>query len=39
MDDVLRARLAAGARRRADALPTWRDSAELFFARVRELLS
>jgi glycosyltransferase involved in cell wall biosynthesis len=39
MDDVVRARLAAGARRRAEALPTWRDSARLFFASVRELLA
>ena len=38
-DDVLRARLAAGARHRAASLPTWRDSAQLFFASVRELLS
>ena len=38
-DDVVRARLAAGARRRAEALPTWGDSARLFFASVRELLS
>ena len=38
-DGVLRARLAAGARRRAASLPTWRDSAQLFFASVRELLS
>ena len=38
-DDALRARLAAGARRRAETLPTWRDSARLFFASVRELLA
>ncbi len=38
-DDVMRARLAAGARLRARALPTWRDSAQRFFASVRELLS
>jgi glycosyltransferase involved in cell wall biosynthesis len=38
-DDEMRARLAAGARRRAEALPTWRDSARLFFASVRELLA
>jgi glycosyltransferase involved in cell wall biosynthesis len=37
-DDVVRARLAAGARRRAETLPTWRDSARRFFASVRELL-
>lgn len=39
MDDVLRARLVAGARGCAPTLPTWRDSAQLFFASVRELLS
>jgi glycosyltransferase involved in cell wall biosynthesis len=39
MDDALRGRLAAGARRRAETLPTWRDSARLFFASVRELLA
>jgi glycosyltransferase involved in cell wall biosynthesis len=38
-DGVVRARLAAGARRRALALPTWRDSEQRFFASVRELLS
>ena len=38
-DDEMRARLAAGARGRAATLPTWRDSAQLFFASVRELLS
>ena len=38
-DDVLRARLAAGARGCAATLPTWRDSAQLFFASFRELLS
>ena len=38
-DDALRGRLAAGARRRAETLPTWRDSAQLFFASVRELLA
>ena len=37
-DAGLRARLAAGARRRADTLPTWRRSEELFFEAVRELL-
>jgi glycosyltransferase involved in cell wall biosynthesis len=35
----LRARLAAGARRRAGTLPTWRRSEELFFEAVRELLA
>jgi glycosyltransferase involved in cell wall biosynthesis len=37
-DAGLRARLAAGARRRAGTLPTWRHSEELFFEGVRELL-
>ena len=37
-DAGLRARLAAGARRRAGTLPTWRRSEELFFEAVRELL-
>ncbi len=38
-DDALRGRLAAGARRRAATLPTWRDSARRFFESVRELLA
>jgi glycosyltransferase involved in cell wall biosynthesis len=37
-DAAVRGRLAAGARRRAHRLPTWRRSAERFFAAVRELL-
>ena len=37
-DPHLRERLAAGARRRAETLPTWRASADRFFASVRELL-
>ena len=37
-DPHLRERLAAGARRRAETLPTWRASADRFFAAVRELL-
>jgi glycosyltransferase involved in cell wall biosynthesis len=37
-DATLRARLAAGARRRAGTLPTWRRSEELFFEAVHELL-
>jgi glycosyltransferase involved in cell wall biosynthesis len=37
-DAVLRARLAAGAGRRAGTLPTWRRSEELFFGAVRDLL-
>jgi glycosyltransferase involved in cell wall biosynthesis len=37
-DAGLRARLAAGARRRAGTLPTWRRAEELFFEAVRELL-
>jgi glycosyltransferase involved in cell wall biosynthesis len=37
-DPAVRARLADGARRRAETLPTWERSAELFFAAVRQLL-
>ncbi|HSD48696.1 MAG TPA: glycosyltransferase family 4 protein [Actinomycetota bacterium] len=37
-DPRLRDRLAAGARRRSETLPTWRASADRFFASVRELL-
>jgi len=37
-DGTVRERLAAGARRRAETLPTWRLSAERFFDAVRELL-
>ena len=37
-DPGLRERLAAGARHRAETLPTWRSSADRFFAAVRELL-
>jgi glycosyltransferase involved in cell wall biosynthesis len=37
-DASVRKRLAAGARRRAQTLPTWRRSAARFFAAVRELL-
>ena len=37
-DAVLRDRLAAGARRRAGTLPTWRRSEESFFGAVREFL-
>jgi glycosyltransferase involved in cell wall biosynthesis len=33
-----RERLAAGARRRAETLPTWERSTEMFFTAVRELL-
>jgi glycosyltransferase involved in cell wall biosynthesis len=36
-DSLLRERLAEGARRRAGTLPTWRASADRFFAAVREL--
>ena len=36
-DTHLRERLAEGARRRAGTLPTWRGSADQFFAAVREL--
>ncbi|MGA9160602.1 MAG: glycosyltransferase family 4 protein [Actinomycetota bacterium] len=38
-DTALRERLAAGARRRAETLPTWRESADRFFAAVRDLVS
>jgi glycosyltransferase involved in cell wall biosynthesis len=37
-DRRVRERLARGARRRAETLPTWRTSADAFFAAVRELL-
>jgi glycosyltransferase involved in cell wall biosynthesis len=37
-DPSVRERLAAGARRRAETLPTWRASADRFFASIRELL-
>jgi glycosyltransferase involved in cell wall biosynthesis len=37
-DAGLRGRLAAGARRRAGTLPTWRQSEESFFGAVRDLL-
>jgi glycosyltransferase involved in cell wall biosynthesis len=37
-DERLRERLAEGARLRADTLPTWRASADRFFAAVRKLL-
>ena len=37
-NEALRQRLAAGARRRAETLPTWRASADRFFVSVRELL-
>lgn len=38
-DATVRERLAAGARRRAETLPTWRDSAEMFFTAIRDLLA
>jgi glycosyltransferase involved in cell wall biosynthesis len=37
-DPVLRTRLATGARRRAETLPTWRASSDRFFEAVRDLL-
>jgi glycosyltransferase involved in cell wall biosynthesis len=37
-DPRLRGRLAAGARRRAATLPTWRESSDRFFDAIRELL-
>jgi glycosyltransferase involved in cell wall biosynthesis len=38
-DEAVRRRLSAGAKRRAETLPTWRRSADRFFAAVRELLA
>jgi glycosyltransferase involved in cell wall biosynthesis len=38
-DHDVRERLTAGARRRGQKLPTWRDCAERFFVAVRQLLS
>ena len=37
-DTRVRRGLAEGARRRAESLPTWRESADRFFAAIRELL-
>jgi glycosyltransferase involved in cell wall biosynthesis len=37
-DDALRLRLGAAARQRAQSFPTWEQSAELFFASVREAI-
>jgi glycosyltransferase involved in cell wall biosynthesis len=37
-DPRLRERLAEGARRRAQTLPTWADSADRFYEAIRELL-
>jgi glycosyltransferase involved in cell wall biosynthesis len=37
-DAATRDRFAAAARRRAETLPTWRESADLFFDAVRDLL-
>jgi glycosyltransferase involved in cell wall biosynthesis len=37
VDEDLRARLGAAAKRRALARPTWQDSAALFFAAIREV--
>ena len=38
LDDAYRLRLATGARRRAQSLPTWEDTAGLFFSNLREVL-
>jgi glycosyltransferase involved in cell wall biosynthesis len=38
-DDGLRGRLAAGARKRADDLPTWDDAADLFFTELRQVVT
>ncbi len=37
-DDAYRSRLGSGARRRAQQLPTWDDTARLFFSHLREVL-
>jgi glycosyltransferase involved in cell wall biosynthesis len=36
-DDALRERLAGNARRRAATFPTWKDTAQLFFATIRSI--
>jgi glycosyltransferase involved in cell wall biosynthesis len=38
LDDSYRLRLAAGACRRAQSLPTWEDTARLFFSNLEEVL-
>jgi glycosyltransferase involved in cell wall biosynthesis len=38
LDDTYRLRLASSARRRAQSLPTWEDTARLFFSNLREVL-
>jgi glycosyltransferase involved in cell wall biosynthesis len=38
LDDAYRLRLAASARRRAQSLPTWEDTARLFFSNLKEVL-
>src|SRR2546430_11313029 len=38
LDDVYRLRLASSARQRARSLPTWQDTARLFFSNLREVL-
>jgi glycosyltransferase involved in cell wall biosynthesis len=38
-DDAARASLGAAAKRRAEARPTWQDSAALFFAAIRDMLA
>ena len=38
LDDAYRLRLASSARQRAQSLPTWEDTARLFFSNLREVL-
>lgn len=38
LDDAYRLRLASSARRRAQSLPTWEDTARLFFSNLREVV-
>jgi glycosyltransferase involved in cell wall biosynthesis len=38
LDEVYRVRLASSARRRAQSLPTWDDTARVFFSNLREVL-
>jgi glycosyltransferase involved in cell wall biosynthesis len=38
LDDAYRLELATGARRRARSLPTWEETARLFFSNLREVL-
>jgi glycosyltransferase involved in cell wall biosynthesis len=38
-DDELRTRLAAGAKHRAERLPTWEQTADLFFSELRQVVT